>query len=216
MQLPLPDFVVRGQDGRDYPADLASLQQWVREGRITPQHQVYSNPLRELFTAPATEKQGAATCLTAGCAVTLALLVFLTIGILITGGRSRARDSSLPNASMPLAPSSSNLGNGVRTTAADLFNLRFAGSTLSGWGIRGRPAGADCSVLLVTFDVNMEDAMITSFHYGNGIYGSILPGGVARFYPERTFRGVVYRDASGRRWTYGAVSESEASSLSPC
>ena len=71
-------------------------------------------------------------------------------------------------------------------------------------------------MLLVTFDVNMEDSMISSFHYGNGIYGSILPGGVAQFYPERSFRGVVYRDADGRSWTYGAVSSTEASSISPC
>lgn len=100
--------------------------------------------------------------------------------------------------------------------AADLFTTRFAGSALSSWGIRGHATGADCGVLLVTFDVNMEDSMINSLHYGNRIYGSILPGGVARFYPERGFRGVVYRDADGHRWTYGAVSSSEASSLSPC
>jgi hypothetical protein len=230
LSVPPSGFLVHGIDGRDYPADLESLQQWAREGRITPEQQIYSYEsgawlparelpaLRDLFAAmPAAQNQGSSSCLTAGCAVTIALVVFMIIASLITGGRSRSRRSSPETAtSSPAATSPSDLGSSVRTTAADLFTSRFASSTLAGWHIRGRAAGADCGVLLVTFDVNMEDSMISSFHYGNGIYGSILPGGVAQFYPERSFRGVVYRDADGRSWTYGSVSSVEASSISPC
>lgn len=227
---PPSGFLVHGIDGHDYPADLMSLQQWAREGRITPEHQIYSyetaawSRARELpalrgllVPLPAAQNQSSSSCLTAGCAVTIALSVFLAIASLLTGGRSRfTRSSYEATTSTPAPTPPPDFGGSVRTTAAGLFTSRFTSSTLSGWHIRARAAGADCGVLLVTFEVSMEDSMIRSLHDGDGIYGSILPGGVAGFYPERGFRGVVYRDADGRSWTYGTVSSTEASSLSPC
>jgi hypothetical protein len=212
--VPPSDFLVHAPDGRDYPADLAALQQWSHAGRITPEQQIYSYQagawvqarelpaLRDVFApAPAAQNPQASSCLTAGCAITLALLAFFVIGSFIAGVLSRARRSAPDTIAAPAAAAPSDPGSSVRTTAAGLFTSRFANSTLSGWSIRGRAAGADCDVLLVTFDVNMEDSMISSFHYGNGIYGSVLPGGVAQFYPERSFRGVIYRDADGRSWS---------------
>jgi hypothetical protein len=227
---PPPGFLVHGIDGRDYPVDLTSLRLWTHEGRITPEQQIYSyesgawsparelSAIRDLFAAmPAAQAQGVSSCLVAGFAVMIALLVFLVVASLITGKHSRSRGSSSETVtSSPPATSPPDLGRNVHTTAGALFTSRFANSKLAGWNIRGRAAGTDCGVLLVTFDVIMEESMISSFHYGNGIYGTNLPGGVAQFYPERGFRGVAYRDADGRSWTYGSVNGTEASSLSPC
>lgn len=61
----------------------------------------------------------------------------------------------------------------------------------------------------------MEDSMIEAMHNGWGAY-AVYDGGVEHFYHERTFRGVVYQDASGRTWAYGNASPDEASSLTPC
>jgi hypothetical protein len=226
---PPPDFIVRDREGRDYPANVGALQQWARDSRITLDHQVYSyasgewlraselSALRGLFsTAPPVQTGGGMTCLGIGCVMTLVLVVLLGIVTVITRLKSDEHRSSSDNASVPSPAPQSDPGTSVRTTAADLFSSRFANSTLSGWGIRAHAVGPDCSVLLVTFDVTMEDSMISGLHSGSGLYGSILRGGVAQFYTERSFRGVVYRDANGRTWTYGAVSPGEVSALTPC
>jgi hypothetical protein len=138
----------------------------------------------------------------------VALLIF---SLLAVGSADTDRSSSP-------APSSSTGASGrsdvedVRTTAAALFTSRYARSELSAWNVRGQAAGADCGVLLVTFSVNMDGSMIDAFHYSSSVY----KGGVDHFYRERTFRGVVYRDASEQVWRYGLVSEDEARTASPC
>lgn len=38
-----PDYLVRGSDGQNYPADRATMWQWIREGRVSPSHVVYDS-----------------------------------------------------------------------------------------------------------------------------------------------------------------------------
>jgi hypothetical protein len=57
--------------------------------------------------------------------------------------------------------------------------------------------------------------MVEAMHYGAGAY-DIYDGGVQQFLRERAFRGVAYKDGSGRVWTYGAVTQNEAEALVPC
>ena len=102
-----------------------------------------------------------------------------------------------------------------RIAAASLLTDRCAASRLSKWNIRGRAAGADCSVLLVDTSMVLEDSLVEAIHYGTGAY-AVVDGGVRRFIRERAFRGVVYRDRTGRVWTYGDLARSEAEELQPC
>jgi len=103
----------------------------------------------------------------------------------------------------------------ARVAAASFFTKRYARSPLSAWNVRGRTAGADCDVLLVETSVVMSDSMVQSLHYGAGGYG-VVEGGVQRFYRDRAFRGVAYRDAAGNVWHYGLVTRNEAKTLKPC
>src|SRR4029079_6547763 len=96
-----------------------------------------------------------------------------------------------------------------RIRAAEDFTRSYSHSRMSAWQVQGSAAGGRCSVLLVHVAVVMEDSMVDAMHYGTGPY-DVLPGGVDRFYRDRAFRGVVYRDATGRAWPYGAVSQAEA------
>ncbi len=102
-----------------------------------------------------------------------------------------------------------------RISAADLFTRHYGRSALAAWNVRGTAAGDDCGVLYVATSIIMEDAMVDALHYGAGAY-DIYDGGVQSFSRERAFRGVAYRDASGRVWTYGTVSPEEAARLAPC
>lgn len=102
-----------------------------------------------------------------------------------------------------------------RVRAAAIFTDRYARSRLSAWNIRAQAAGDDCSVLIVQTPIIMEDSMVEAMHYGAGAY-DVYDGGVQRFSRDRTFRGVAYKDGSGRLWTYGAVTQSEAETLTPC
>lgn len=102
-----------------------------------------------------------------------------------------------------------------RIAAADAFTSRYAKSRLSGWNIRARASGTDCDVLFVNTAIILEDSMIEAMHYGAGAY-DVDTGGVQQFYRDRTFRGVAYKDGSGRIWTYGAVSVAEAEGMRPC
>jgi hypothetical protein len=106
-------------------------------------------------------------------------------------------------------------GPETRVAAARLFTSRYAGSRLAGWNVHAEAAGPECSVLLIGMSVIMEDSMIEAMHYGTGAYDAV-DGGVQRFYREHTFRGVAYKDGSGRIWTYGVVSQHEAATLTPC
>lgn len=103
----------------------------------------------------------------------------------------------------------------VRMTAAALFTERYERSRFAEWNVRGRATGPQCIVLFVDVDVIMEESMVEAMHYGTGPY-AIAEGSVQHFYRDRSFRGVAYRDASKRIWTYGAVSVQEAAALAPC
>jgi hypothetical protein len=99
--------------------------------------------------------------------------------------------------------------------AASRLTDRCAASRLAKWNIRGTAAGADCSVLLVDTSMVLEDSLVEAIHYGTGAY-KVVDGGVRLFTRERAFRGVVYRDRTGRVWTYGDLARSEAEELQPC
>ena len=103
----------------------------------------------------------------------------------------------------------------ARIDAASLFTKRYSRSVLSVWNVRGAAAGADCDVLVIETSVVMNDAMIEALHYGGGAYG-VVDGGVQRFYRDRAFRGVAYRDSAGHVWKYGNVTRNEAETLKPC
>jgi hypothetical protein len=103
----------------------------------------------------------------------------------------------------------------ARISAADLFTQRYAQSRFAGWKIHAHASGHDCDVLFVETGVIMEDSMVEAMHYGAGAYG-VVEGGVQRFSRDRSFRGVAYRDFSGRVWTYGAITTAEPGILKPC
>lgn len=103
----------------------------------------------------------------------------------------------------------------VRIVAANLFTQRYAHSRFAGWKVRATARGRDCGVLLVETGVIMEDSMVEAMHYGAGAYG-VVDGGVQRFYRDRSFRAVAYKDSSGRIWAYGDVTASEAATLKQC
>ena len=102
-----------------------------------------------------------------------------------------------------------------RFQAAGTFTQRYSRSPLAVWNVRGFVAGADCDVFLVETSVVMDDAMVEALHYGAGSYG-VVDGGVQRFYRDRAFRGVAYRDSAGHVWKYGDVTRSEAETLRRC
>ncbi len=91
--------------------------------------------------------------------------------------------------------------------AARLFTQRYAQSRFKAWNVRAAAVGGDCDVLLVETSIVLEDSMIEAMHY---------EGGVQRFYRDRRFRGVAYKDSSGRIWTYGGITTAEAETLKPC
>lgn len=103
----------------------------------------------------------------------------------------------------------------ARITSADFFTQRYAHSRFAGWKIQAHASGHDCDVLLVETSVIMEDSMVEAMHYGAGAYG-VVEGGVQRFSRDRSFRGVAYRDSSGRVWTYGSITTAEPGILRPC
>jgi hypothetical protein len=104
---------------------------------------------------------------------------------------------------------------GAHVDAAGFFTERCSRSPLSVWDVRGAAAGAGCDVLLVETSVVMNDRMVEALHYGAGPYG-VVAGGVQRFYRDREFRGVAYRDSAGHVWKYGDVSRTEAETLKQC
>ena len=103
----------------------------------------------------------------------------------------------------------------AHVVAADLFTQRYAHSRFAGWKVHARAIGSNCDVLLVETSVIMEDSMVEALHYGAGLYG-VVDGGVRRFSSDRCFRGVAYKDFSGRTWTYGAVTEAETGASKRC
>ena len=102
-----------------------------------------------------------------------------------------------------------------RIAAASLFTRRCAVSRLAKWNIRGIAAGADCSVMLVHTSMVLDDSLTEAIHYGTGVY-AVVDGGVRQFTSERAFRGVAYRDRTGRVRAYGNLTQGEAEELQPC
>lgn len=102
-----------------------------------------------------------------------------------------------------------------RIAAASRLTGRCAASRLAQWDIRGRAAGADCSILLVGTPRVLDDALVEAIHYGTGAY-AVVEGGVRRFARDEKFGGVVYRDRTGRVWTYGDITRDQAEELQPC
>ena len=105
-------------------------------------------------------------------------------------------------------------GRHAQIAAADALTKRYASSRLASWQLRASAAGRDCAVLFVQTPIVLEDSMVEAMHYGGGAYG-VYAGGVRQFVRDRAFRGVAYKDASGRIWTYG-VAPHEAEELVPC
>jgi hypothetical protein len=103
----------------------------------------------------------------------------------------------------------------IQIRNAGLVTERYAQSRLSRWNVRASAAGSDCAVLFLETSVILEDAMVEAMHYGAGAY-DVYDGGVQRFSREHAFRGVAYKDRSGRVWSYGAVTPAEAERLASC
>lgn len=99
--------------------------------------------------------------------------------------------------------------------AANVFTNRYAHSRFARWNVRASARGRDCDVLLIETGLVMEDSMIEAMHYGAGAYG-VIDGGVQRFSRDRSFRGVAYKDSSGRIWAYGNVTARDAATLPRC
>jgi len=105
--------------------------------------------------------------------------------------------------------------NVARKSAASALTDRYAHSALSRWDVRGRAAGSDCGVLYVETAILLEESMVNALHYGVGAY-DVYAGGIQQFSRDRAFRGVAYKDSSGRVWTFGEVSPAEAGAVVPC
>jgi hypothetical protein len=103
----------------------------------------------------------------------------------------------------------------IHVTAATLLTERYAAAPFAAWHIRVTAAGSDCSVLVVQTQIILEDTMIEAMHYGAGAYNT-FPGGVKQFTTDHAFRGVIYKDVSGRSWPYGTVTEREQEAVTPC
>ncbi|HWW61542.1 MAG TPA: hypothetical protein VN181_09255 [Thermoanaerobaculia bacterium] len=103
----------------------------------------------------------------------------------------------------------------AHVTAAAQFTKRYASSPLAAWNVHGIAAGADCAILLVETPMILEDSMVEALHYGEGAYG-VYDGGVRGFYERNRFRGVAYKDASGRVWVYGSLNASDTAMLPRC
>jgi hypothetical protein len=81
--------------------------------------------------------------------------------------------------------------------------------------LRADAAGEDCKVLLIRTRAAFDNAIVESIHYGVDEY-DIHRGGMQHFAETKGFRAVVYRDASDRLWTYGAIALDEAKALPIC
>lgn len=106
-------------------------------------------------------------------------------------------------------------GRDVHVIAAHALTQRYAASRFHTWNIKATAGGGDCSVLVLQTEIILDDSMIEAMHYGAGQYDT-YSGGLQRFMREHDFRGMAYKDVSGRIWTYGKVSPSEAETLVPC
>jgi len=106
-------------------------------------------------------------------------------------------------------------GSTARIQAAAALTDRYARSRMTAWNLRAHAAGTDCTVLVIETPIILEDSMVEAMHYGAGAY-DVIAGGVQQFSRDRTFRSVTYKDGSGRKWTYGAITPAATKSLGPC
>ena len=88
--------------------------------------------------------------------------------------------------------------------AASALTQRYSRSAFAGWNIHAQAGGAECSVLVLTTTVILDDAMVEGLHYGGGPY-DVVEGGVQQFCRAHAFRGVAYSDSSRRVWTYSVA-----------
>lgn len=135
--------------------------------------------------------------------VTSNLAIILAMLFVTTGIKCRGKSAQ------------TSAGSAERISAADVFTGRYAQSRFSQWNIRANAAGADCDVLFVRTSLILDDSMIEALHYGAGTY-DLFEGGVQQFSRDRVFRGVAYKDGSGKVWVYGDVTIPEAERMKAC
>ena len=100
--------------------------------------------------------------------------------------------------------------------AANVLTDRYVHSRFARWNVRASARGRRCDVLFVETGMMMEDSMVEAMYYGAGAYGVVNGGGVQRFCRDRSFRGVAYKDSTGRIWAYGNVTARGAATLPRC
>ena len=100
-------------------------------------------------------------------------------------------------------------------TDANGVTRTFAASRFASWNIRATANGRDCAALVIQTSMLLEDSMVEAMHYGAGSYDT-YKGGLKQFTREHEFRGVAYRDVSGRVWRYDDVSQQEAEGADVC
>jgi hypothetical protein len=212
-----PAFSVRGVDGRDYPADLRTLREWLAAGRVSGTDQVYWHDaeqwlpvnrvpmLRDVFTPP--RKTSNVPFMLAGCAG-FGCLTF--IGLVVLGlaldkwvptpkiaenpaVASRGSHTSPPEPSRPAATPAQR-----RVAVAAELQRIFDSSDLKGWEMTFR--GARCDVLHVQGDVNLHPEMMEALGYGTVEYGRVLPGGVNRYAFDAGFRDVIYTNPTNPKY----------------
>jgi hypothetical protein len=103
----------------------------------------------------------------------------------------------------------------VHVAAATELTRMYAASRFVNWHLRAAAAGTNCDVLVVQAAIIVDESQIEALHYGAGTYDS-YKGGVLQFTRDHAFRGVAYKDVSGRIWTYPPLSPREAEGLVPC
>jgi hypothetical protein len=103
-----------------------------------------------------------------------------------------------------------------RVRAAKRFTTLYSLSRLSGWHMKAKAAGADCSVLVVDIGTEVTEERLETLHLGapDPSY-DISPGGSGALALDHGFRSVVYRDAADHVWVYTPYL-TDVSDLRPC
>jgi len=91
---------------------------------------------------------------------------------------------------------------------ANVLTERYAASRFREWHIRATATGRDCAALVIDAHILLDESMIEAMHYGAGSYDT-LKGGLKQFMLDHDFRGIVYKDVSGRVWTYDDIKQRE-------
>lgn len=142
------------------------------------------------------------------------VIALVAVAVWAPGMTGKHRDPT-PTATARASTVAPRTSENVRIAAANLLMQRYGLSRMHDWKVRVHAAGPRCEMLLVQVGVILNDSMAESMHYGVGSY-LVYDGGVQRYYMERGFRGVAYRDTSGKSWAFGSLSEKDANVLIPC